>query len=120
MAFPRMNAPLPWILLGLGMILLLHFQDQSSIRSLENLQSIHTLPLPSRVIFDATLSNIRSSGTALVFDASNQGKVTCYWRHPAPFPSLFTKDNCRIQARIEQTLRGRLCVVERVSACARV
>ena len=111
--------PLPWLVLGVALLLFLQAQNTSSIRFVSEIQTLHSLPLPARTTFEGTLSGVHFSGSALVFEVSNRGKITCYWRHPPLLLSLLSGEVCFIQARVEQTLRGKLCIVEKVSACGR-
>lgn len=109
--------PFPWILLGVSALLFLQTQSASSLHLVDGVHALYALPLPARTEFEAVVSQIRPSGSALVFEATHLGSITCYWRHPPALLPFFSGDTCRIHARIEQTVQGKLCIVEKVSAC---
>jgi hypothetical protein len=106
-----MNWGIRWVLFGLAIGLVLEAYHFSSQVEIVNNHEIFGLPLPSSVIVHGTVQNIRSSNGALVFDVENNGKITCYWRHPPENLFLFKNDFVKLSARIDPTPSGRLCIV---------
>jgi hypothetical protein len=88
--------------------------NTTSIHSLHSILDAQTILLPARVQVEGEVKNVHYSGTALVFELENNGKITCYWRHPNPYRIPLAHDKIVVLARIESTPNGRLCVVEEV------
>ncbi len=112
-----MEARIAWQFLILVVVVLsLETLSVESVYSLARVSDIFSLSLPARVQLEGSVKSPHFSGTALVFDLENEGRVTCYHRHPSPHFPLISNDVVRVIARIEQTPRGRLCVVEEVGS----
>lgn len=118
MGFPlfmvRFHPSFLWITLlvcvGVGM----DAYSSHALLSLSSVGDVHRLALPVRVEMLGEVMNLRSSGPAAVFDLVNEGRITCYHRHPSRVVPLFVHDWVRVRARVESTPKGRLCVVEEV------
>jgi hypothetical protein len=70
-----------------------------------------SLPSSTRFSVRGEVLNPRLQTNALVFDVSNRGNMTCYYRHPPSTLFLFPHDWVTIRASFVQTIQGRLCVV---------
>lgn len=103
---------LRWLVLGLALAALLESFDHSSLLALTSLDESQSLALPARVSFIGLVSNVRFSGTALVFDVMNGHTLPCYFRHPPRELFVFAGESYSIRARLESTPTGMLCVVE--------
>lgn len=77
-----------------------------------SIAEVYGLPLPVRVEMIGEVVSPRASGPAMVFDLVNEGRITCYQRHPSPVTPLFAHEWVVVRARIETTPKGKLCVVE--------
>jgi len=80
-----------------------------------SIAEVLALPLPVRVEIVGRVVNPRASGPALVFELENEGRMTCYHRHPSSIFPLLSGDTVWVRARIEATPKGKLCVIEEVS-----
>ncbi len=105
-----------WVLCILVLGSSLEYFDSTNITFLSNVSEVYGLLLPARVEMEGSVSSIRDSRGSMVFDLVNNGRITCYHRHPSLTFSLFSRDWVRVVARIEETPMGRLCVVEELRA----
>lgn len=103
-----------WLFLALACGILLEAWDQSSIHTPSTISDASGLPLPARVVMEGVVKGLRTSGSSWVFELEHNGIITCYFRHPPPTLVLFANTPIRVRARLEQTPKGRLCVVEEV------
>lgn len=111
----QMNVSAYWIffllLIGAGIEL---YSSHSTVH-LPSVAAVFSLPLPVRVEMVGRVENPHFSGTAVVFDLENEGRITCYHRHPSKVLPLFSGDWMVVRARMEATPKGILCVVEEVT-----
>ncbi len=110
----RVDTSTYWFLVLLCVSGGIELYSSHSIVRPSNLAEVLSLPLPVRVEVEGYVVSPHSSGSALVFDVENEGRLTCYHRHPSPVFPLFSGDWIRLRARIEATPKGILCVVEEV------
>ena len=101
-----------WLILAVSAGAFIEALDAHSLATLSSISDAYALPLPHRIHFSGIVERPRVSGTSLVFDVKNNGLITCYFRHPPPWLSVFSGDSFSIRATLVLTPRGRLCVVD--------
>jgi hypothetical protein len=102
-----------WFFIAMMMGLSLELSAASSTLVLSSVSGIHSLSfLPQNVQLEGIIQSPHFSGSALVFELENGGRITCYHRHPSLTIPVFSGDRYRVLARIESTPKGKLCVVE--------
>ncbi|MBM3282044.1 MAG: hypothetical protein FJY86_01730 [Candidatus Diapherotrites archaeon] len=74
------------------------------------------LPNGVRFLVQGEVFRPRVLTSALVFDISNRGVMTCYYRHPPESLFLFSHDWVVVRASLVSTINGRLCVVSSLEA----
>lgn len=99
-----------WLVVLFACVLFLEWSDHDFV-PVSTVSDAQTLPLSTRFSVEGELVNSRPRVDALVFDLSNRGIMTCYFRHPPSLLFLFPHDWVVVRGSIVQTAQGRLCVV---------
>lgn len=109
--FPR---PILWFFLALACGALVEYFDSSPL--LSSVSEIYALPLPAHFRVVGRVLSPHFSGESLVFDLSNNGRITCYFRRPPETLFVFPGETYLVYGTVVSTPRGRLCVVDRVDS----
>jgi hypothetical protein len=108
------NAWVGWLVLALACGAFIEVLDTHSTASLSSISEAYALPLPHRVQMEGEIRSPHFSGQSLVFELSNRGTISCYFRHPPSSLFVFSKEWFVVHATLVSTSRGRLCVVEKM------
>ncbi len=99
-----------WLVVLFACVLFLDWSDHDFV-SVSTVSDVQSLPLSTRFLVEGEVLNPRSRVDALIFDLSNHGIMTCYFRHPPSLLFLFPHDWVVVRGSIVQTAQGRLCIV---------